>query len=189
MNVLNVGGGGSRDLPSIYRGWEQTLLDVDPTVQPDIVCDAKKLGSLPAARYDAVFCSHTLEHFYQHEVPAVLGGFRHVLKPRGFAHVSVPDLGELFTAIVRDKRDIGETWYTCPGGPITFHDVLYGWGRQVAQGNVFYAHRTGFTQKSLAKSLRAAKFASVMTACDGGNLHAFAFKVKPNKEQRRRLGI
>lgn len=186
--VLNVGGGAGRDLPPTFKTYKQDLLDIDPAVRPDIVCDAKKMRTLPAARYDAVYCSHTLEHFYKHEVPQVLAGFLHVLKPSGFANIAVPDMRSLFKAVA--NRDIDETWYRTPGGPISFHDVIYGWGAQVRQGNVYYCHKTGFTEKSLAKALRASGFASVMTAVDeGANLHAFAFKAKPSREKLKGLGL
>lgn len=190
MRVLNVGGGASRNLPAIYKGWDQDLLDIDPGVRPDIVCDAKALRTLPAARYDAVHCSHNLEHFHRHDVPAVLGGFWHVLKQGGFAHISVPDIKALMVAMLQGNRDIDDTWYMAGSNAISFHDVLYGWGRMMAQGNLYYAHKTGFTEKSLGKVLRAARFATVMTAADGaGNLHAFAFKAKPTREKLRGLGL
>jgi hypothetical protein len=189
LHVLNVGGGGNREIPAIYKGWKQDLLDIDANVKPDIVCDAKDMRRLPASKYDAIFCSHNLEHFYKHEVPTVLGGFVHVLKPNGFAHVSVPDMDSLFECIVKGNRDIDDTWYQCGGGAISFHDVIYGWGRQVSQGNVYYSHKCGFTEKSLGKVLRGAGFKTVLTAADSGNLHAFAFKAKPPKEQLKRLGL
>jgi len=62
------------------------------------------------------------------------------------------------------------------GAPITFHDVLYGWGVQVSRGNIFYAHKTGFTALSLSKSLVDAEFGSVFVGEQGGNLHAIAYK-------------
>jgi SAM-dependent methyltransferase len=189
--VLNVGGGTSRDLPPHYKGWEQVLLDIDPNVKPDVVCDAKEMRKLPPAKYDAVFCSHNLEHFYRHEVPAVLAGFLHVLKPDGFVQIAVPDMMELFERVVRDCRDIDETWYSSSGGPISFHDVIYGWGKAVAQGNLYYAHKTGFSDKTLTKALSSAGFRHVMTAREQGNLHAYAFKskAKPTPARLKTLGV
>lgn len=187
--VLNVGGGGSRDLPTIYRGWEQVLLDIDPAVNPDVVCDAKQMHTLPRAKYDSVYCSHTLEHFYRHEVPAVLSGFVHVLKPTGFAHIAVPDMNAVFQALVKGNQDIGDTFYHAGPNAISFHDVIYGWGKMLTAGNLFFAHKCGFTAKTLSKALRQARFTKALTAPDGfGNLHAFAFKTKPSKETLRRLG-
>ena len=189
MRVLNVGGGANRALPKQYTGWEQDVLDIDPDVKPDICCDALKMRTLPAARYDAIFCSHNLEHFHTHEVPTVLDGFKHVLKPAGYAHIAVPDVLALMHAVVDGKRDIEDTWYVSPSGPITYREVLYGHGRMIAQGNVYYCHKTGFSEKSLTVRLKQAGFAKVFTASDGCSLHAFAFKSKPTKAQLQRAGV
>ena len=190
MRVLNVGGGGSKQVPSIFKGWDQDLLDIDANVKPDICCDAKNMRTMKAGQYDAVFCSHNLEHFYKHEVPVVLAGFIHVLKKDGFANIAVPDMNSLFECIVDGNRDIDDTWYQSGGGPISFHDVIYGWGKQVAGGNAYYAHKTGFTQKSLGRALTKSGFAKVMTTADGGgNLLAFAFKSKPTRAKLQRLGL
>ena len=191
QRILNVGGGPGRDLPNHFKGWTQDLLDIDPSVKPEIVCDAKKMHVLKPSIYGAVYCSHTLEHFYQHEVPAVLAGFLHVLKPDGFTQIVVPDLQELMERVVKDCREIDETWYMSSGGPISFHDLLYGWGKAMAQGNLYYAHKTGFTEKTLTKALSRAGFHHVMTARDSGNLHAFAFKgkEKPSALRLRTLGV
>ena len=189
--VLNVGGGAERELPATYKGWEQQLLDIDPAVNPDICLDAKALvrAGKYAGKFDAVFCSHNLEHFYRNEVNGVLKGFHRVLKADGFAQIAVPDMAALIKAVA-SGRELDDTWYVASGGPVTFHDVMYGWGRMVSQGNLYYAHHCGFTEKSLAKEIRAAGFARAWTACDdSGNLHAFAFKSPPTKETLRRLGI
>ena len=94
--VLNVGGNNkSMALRSYYTGWQHILLDIDAKGNPDIVLDARKLSQLPPSEYDAVYCSHNLEHYYRHDAPYVLQGFLHVLKEDGFAHIIVPDIGEL----------------------------------------------------------------------------------------------
>jgi len=186
MRVLNVGGGTGREIPRHYKGWEQHVLDIDPNVGAEIVCDAKEMRTLKAAQYDAIFCSHNLEHFYRHEVPTVLAGFRHVLKADGFAQIAVPDL----MALVRDMTDPDAVWYrTGAGVPITFHDVLYGWDAVMSKGNLFYAHKCGFSRESLTRVLRKAGFAKVLTAVDGYNVHAFAFQQKPTKARLELLGL
>lgn len=88
--LLNVGGN-NKDipLPPSYADFEHHLLDVDASRRPDILCDARQLKTLPAAQYDAVYCSHNLEHYYRHEVLPVLTGFLHVLKDDGFADIRV----------------------------------------------------------------------------------------------------
>jgi hypothetical protein len=184
--VLNVGGGTSRDLPKDYKGWDQHILDIDASVAPDVLCDAKDMRKLKAGQYDSIFCSHNLEHFHKHEVPTVLAGFTHVLKPNGYAHIVVPDLQQLFDAITKGNHDIDDIWYRA-SRPISFHDVLYGWGAMLSQGNPYYAHKCGFTEKSLTKTLKR-HFKHVFTATDDfGNLYAYAFKSKPTKEQLKCL--
>jgi len=56
--VLNVGGNSKAiPLPPEYAGWDHLLLDIDPKGNPDVVCDARELMTLPAAQFDAVYCS------------------------------------------------------------------------------------------------------------------------------------
>lgn len=62
-------------IPAHYAGWEHVLLDIDPGSGADIVCDARRLDTLPPAQFDAIYCSHNLEHYYAHDVPKVVAGF------------------------------------------------------------------------------------------------------------------
>ena len=56
-------------------------------------------------------------------------------------------------------RDMEDVLYTSPAGPITVRDVLYGLGRAIQKTGVdFYAHKTGFTRRSLGDALRRAGF-------------------------------
>ena len=93
--VLNVGGGNKGvALPPHFHDWQQLLLDIDPRVGADVVGDARALRETVAANsFDAVYCSHNLEHYYRHDVDKVLQGFLHVLKAEGFAEIRVPDIG------------------------------------------------------------------------------------------------
>jgi ubiquinone/menaquinone biosynthesis C-methylase UbiE len=93
---LNVGGNNkSIPLPPHYADFEHLLLDIDPKGSPDIVCDARNLTSLEGDQFDAIYCSHNLEHYYRHDVAKVLTGFLHVLKHDGFAQIRVPDINEV----------------------------------------------------------------------------------------------
>lgn len=176
MIVLNVGGGPTRQLPSNYDGWTQWLLDIDPSVKPDICIDAKELKTLESGQFDAVYCSHNLEHFYANEVPAVLSGFLHVLKIGGSVEIAVPNLRNLFESLLTRNLDINDVWYRAGDAPITFHDVLYGWGAQIEMGNTFYAHKCGFTRLSLIDALQKAGFENITVAEQGGNIFAKATK-------------
>lgn len=177
MKVLNVGGGTSRQLPAHYDGWTQLLMDIDPAVKPDICKDAKDLQELQGETFDAVYCSHNLEHFYKHDVPVVLKGFLHVLNDEGFAEIHVPNLPHLFRELASRNQDLDDVWYRISGGaPVTYHDVLYGWNEYMRTGNLFYSHKCGFTAISLHKNLSEAGFGSVFVAEQGANLMAKAYK-------------
>lgn len=177
MKVLNVGGGASRVLPEQYAGWEQHLLDIDPNVNPDVCCDAKLMINLEAGEYDAVYCSHNLEHFYRHDVPTVLGGFAHVLKPGGFVDIHVPNIMQVLRDLLDRGLDLSDVYYrTTEGNAIHFHDVLYGWNAAMANGNEFYSHKCGFSGLMLHAALVAAGFQKCSVAAVGSNLHAVGYK-------------
>ena len=146
--VLNVGGNSKAiPLPPQYHEFEHVLLDIDPKGSPDIVCDARQLTSLAADQFEAVYCSHNLEHYYRHDVPMVLAGFLHVLKEGGFAHIRVPDIQELMQVTVQQNLDLEDILYQSPAGPIMVLDVLYGYSVEIERsGQDFYAHKTGFTE-------------------------------------------
>jgi hypothetical protein len=176
--VLNVGGNSKAiPLPAPYAGYEHLLLDIDPTGAPDIVCDARLLTTLDAEQFNAIYCSHNLEHYYRHDVAKVLAGFRHVLCDGGFAHIRVPDVGAVMRQAVEQGLDITDTLYQSAQGPITVMDVLYGWGDQIERSGVeFFAHKTGFTQKSLSRALVQAGFTKIYCVADKLEVTAWAFK-------------
>lgn len=191
-SFLNVGGGSKRvPVPAHYAGWKHVLLDVNPAGGVDIALDARQLDELPAAAFDAVYCSHNLEHYYLHEVPVVLEGFAHVLKRDGFIELRVPDLAAVMAEAVRRGLDIEDALYSSPAGPISVRDVLYGLGSEIARGNEYYAHRTGFTERALRRQLAAAGFGHVHTlaAMGGYELHVAGFRGPPSDEARARLGL
>ncbi len=189
--VLNVGGNNKEiPLPAAYQGWEHILLDIDPTGKPDIVCDARKLATLPGSQFDAVYCAHNLEHYFRHDVGKVLFGFHHVLKNEGFAHIRVPDLGDLMKTVVQRGLDIDDFLYQSPMGPVTVRDVLFGYGPQIERsGCDFYAHKTGFTQKSLTAALSRAGFGCIFGGSGGLEVVAYAFKTRPSAFATSLLGL
>lgn len=191
--VLNVGGGSKQiPIPSWYRGWEHLLLDIDPSTGADVVLDARQLATLPRGRFDAIYCSHNLEHYYRHDVAKVLAGFSHVLKSDGFVEIHVPDMQQVMQYCVAKDCDIHGILYESPGGPITVHDVVYGWGKQIASsGADFYAHKTGFTPSSLREVLLCAGFAEVWVNPPANDfaIAALAFKQTPSTSQRALLKL
>ena len=166
------------------------LLDIDLEGEPDVVCDARDMTELPRAEYDAVYCSHNLEHYYRHDVPKVLAGFVHVLKPEGFAHIRVPDMAEVMRTAVQDKLDIDDVLYQSAAGPITVGDVIYGYGTEIERsGNDFYVHKTGFTPASLTQALVRNGFPHVFLGAGKLEVVAYAFTQKPGPGARALLNL
>jgi ubiquinone/menaquinone biosynthesis C-methylase UbiE len=189
--VLNVGGNSKAiPLPPQYAGFEHLLLDIDPSLAPDIVCDARQLATLSAGRFDAVYCSHNLEHYYRHDVRAVLAGFLYVLKEGGFAQIRVPDIQEVMRATLERNLDIDDVLYESAAGPIMVLDVLYGYSVEIEQsGQDFFAHKTGFTLKSLLKALSGAGFSKIYSATGNFEINAVAFKGEPDQAALALFGL
>lgn len=190
--VLNVGGGSKAiAIPEYFAGWQHDLLDIDPRGAPDIVCDARQMQQLAAGVYDAVYCSHNLEHYYRHDGLKVLRGFLHVLNETGFAEIRVPDIDQVIAALRERQLELDDVLYQSTAGPITAHDVIYGLQSEIEQsGQDFYAHKTGFTPKSLRKMLLEAGFRKVfLTTNFQLAVHALAFKAEPTAEQNALLAL
>ncbi len=190
--VLNVGGGSkATPIPRYFSDWQHDLLDIDPRGNPDIVCDARELASLDANQYDAVYCSHNLEHYYRHDGLAVLRGFAHILKEDGFAEIRVPDIAQVMRAVQEQQLDFDDVLYESAAGPISAHDVIYGLQSEIVQsGQDFYAHKTGFTEKSLVQFLVKGGFPNVYLVADEHlAVHALAFKGEPTEHHRKLLGF
>ncbi len=145
--------------------WQEIRLDIDASVSPDIIGTMTDMSAVPSASVDAIFSSHNIEHLYPHEVPVALAEFKRVLKPDGFAVITCPDLKSVCALIAEDK--LTDTAYTSPGGPIAPLDILYGHRPAMARGNLFMAHRCGFTERVLSGTLQSAGFATVGTLARG----------------------
>ena len=142
-----------------------------------MIVDARHLiESLPEASFEAVYCSHMLEHVAAHEVPAVLGGIAWVLVPGGHVEVRVPDIKAIADAVAIQGRDLTTAAYGSPAGPVTFLDMLYGFGPEIAAGGELYAHRTGFTLPTLRAALAAAGFDEIEVIAQNFELWATARK-------------
>ena len=189
--VLNVGGNNKKiPLPPQYHGWHHVLLDIDEGGNPDIVCDARSLTQLSPLQFDAIYCSHNLEHYYRHDVARVLAGFNHVLKEDGFIHIRVPDIGELMRVVSDKGLDIDDLLYISPAGPVHVGDVIYGFAPEIERsGNDFFAHKTGFTQKSLHSHLQAAGLKYIHMWSENLEINAIALKSKPSEHVSKLFNI
>ena len=159
QTVLHVGCGPARlqDLPQMFHhGWSEIRLDLDPSVEPDIVAALVDMQPVPSASMDAVYSSHNLEHLYAHQVPLALAEFHRVLNPGGLLLVTLPDLQAVAEAVVQGRLE--EPLYQSPAGPIAAVDILFGHRLSLAQGRDTMAHKTGFTAGTLRRKLTEAGF-------------------------------
>ena len=167
--LLHIGCGPKRKAQTT-RGfntpdWTEIRLDIDPDASPDIIGTMTDMSAVPAGSVDAIFSSHNIEHLYPHEVPLALAEFKRVLSSDGFVVVTCPDLKSVCALVAEDK--LTEPAYTSPAGPIAPLDILYGHRPPMARGNLYMAHRCGFTQRVLDGTLRAAGFVTVATMARG----------------------
>jgi predicted SAM-dependent methyltransferase len=169
--------------------WTEIRLDIDPSVSPDVTGTMTDMSAVASESVDAIFSSHNIEHLYPHEVPVALQEFLRVLRPEGFAVITCPDLQSVCALVADDK--LTDAAYTSPAGPISPLDILYGHRPQMAEGNLYMAHRCGFTQKVLDGTLRSCGFQTVASMARGRppffDLWAVASKSTRSEDAMRAL--
>ncbi|MDP3744229.1 MAG: methyltransferase domain-containing protein [Methylotenera sp.] len=143
--------------------WNELRLDINPEVHPDVVGTMTDMSAVPSASVDAIFSSHNIEHLYPHEVPIALAEFRRVLRNDGFVVITCPDLQSVCALVAQGK--LTEAAYISPAGPITPLDILYGYRPPMSKGNLYMAHRCGFTLNVLIATLESAGFSKVVGNC------------------------
>ena len=125
--VLNAGSGSAKGAmhPAFDpSGWKEVRIDIDARNAPDVV------GSIAYMRdvvedgsFDAIWCSHCIEHLHDHEVLPALREFRRILTNTGFAIVSCPNLD----AIARTPRfgghQVGRLSFPGRSDPASGHDL------------------------------------------------------------------
>lgn len=169
--------------------WDELRFDIDQAVQPDVLGTMTDMAALADASVDAIYSSHNIEHLYPHEVSVALQEFWRVLKPDGFAVITCPDLQSVCALVAEGK--LVEAAYTSPAGPIAPIDILYGYRPSMAKGNLYMAHRCGFTQKVLDGTLRSCGFPAVASMARGRapffDLFALASKSARSEDEMRAL--
>lgn len=156
--------------------WRELRLDIDPDVRPDIQSSITDMAAVGDASVDAVWSAHNLEHLEPHEVAVALGEFFRVIRPGGFAVVTVPDLQQVAGLVAEGKLE--DAAYISAMGPIAPLDMLFGLRSALAAGNRFMAHRTGYTAGTLEAAFLRAGFAPVRVIRDG-HFALWATAVKP----------
>jgi len=151
---------GGSELPAHFDGWKHLRVDCDAEVRPDILADLTDLSAIASGSADAVWAAHCVEHLYEHQVALALGEFRRVLRDDGFLCMIVPDLQTVAGYLVSDR--LHEPLYTSAAGPVTPHDIIFGYGAAIAGGRESMAHRCGFTPGMLQRFFGALPYGEVM---------------------------
>lgn len=138
--------------------WVEIRLDIDVAVAPDVIGSITDMTQIASCSVDALYSSHNIEHVYPHEVQRTLEEFFRVLGPDGFVVITCPDLQAVAELIVQDR--LVEPAYQSPAGPVSPLDIVFGYRPALAAGNLYMAHRTGFTLRTLLDHLRCAGFSS-----------------------------
>ena len=180
MKLLNVGGG-TKQIP-LEEPWhslipvEHLLLDIAPGPGVDYTWDARDLDRFTETSFDVVYCSHNLEHFSVKDYPQVLKGFFHILREGGVVDIRVPNIQGAMEEMVKRGVELDDTAYVSPAGPISFHDMLYGYGEYVKNGNQYMQHYVGFSTRTLERALVQAGFKMLKTEFTPFNICCLAQK-------------
>lgn len=165
------------------QDWGEIRFDINKEVNPDIIGTLTDMSKVATQSVDAIYSSHNIEHLFPHEVPRALNEFNRVLKPNGFVVITCPDLMSVCEAVVRDR--LLEPLYQSPAGPISPIDILYGHRGYIAQGNLYMAHKCGFTYSVLCKLFYEAGFTKTFggSRTDAYDLWLIAFKSDVHDEE------
>lgn len=175
---LNAGCGppGNTRLPALFRKWNQIRVDVDPSMKPDILANIADLSRIADGSMDAVWSAHATEHLFAHQVPAAFAEFHRVLKGTGFGCIIVPDLQAIAHWIAEDR--FHEAIYQSKSGPVTAHDMVFGFGPAIASGRAAMAHHCGFTPTLFLERLKEAGFPEIVLRRKIPSLELVALVVK-----------
>lgn len=158
---LHVGCGQKfkQSTPFANTNWREIRLDIDSSVNPDLIGTMVDMKTVENASVDATFSSHNIEHLYPHEVPLALNEFKRVLNPNGFALITCPDLQTTCQLVAEDRMH--EPAYKSVSGPIYPIDIIYGLRSSTENGNHYMAHKCGFTLTSLLNAFTNQGFTAV----------------------------
>lgn len=155
LKFLHVGCGkkSKQQTPFANTNWREIKLDINPDVKPDLIGSMTNMNQVEDECIDAIYSSHNIEHLYPHEVPQAIQEFKRILKPDGFILITCPDLQSVCEFVAKDQ--LLEPLYSSPSGPIAPVDIIFGHRAALQRGDLYMAHRCGFTAKAIVNTLGA----------------------------------
>jgi len=181
-SLLHIGCGPKylKHLPSFFQsGWVETRLDIDPSVNPDIIASITDLSQIETGSHDAIWSSHNIEHLFHHEAQVAAAEFLRVLNDKGWVIVTCPDVR---TAIAHAlEKGMDEPLYQSGMGPITPRDILFGHQNSIQNGNVYMAHKNAFDLRSLADLFKNSGFSKLYGERQNTNLWIIAGNFETDK--------
>ena len=181
--ILNAGSGPAKGPvhpafePSV---WREVRIDIEPRAAPDLVGSVADMrGLVEDASFNAVWCSHCIEHLHDHEALPALSEFKRVLNDEGFAIVSCPNLESVAKLVV--SEDVESVAYLSPAGPVRLLDMIFGFSPSIEAGNGPMAHHTGFTVGRLGRLAVKAGFAEARVL-EGENYDLWAALLMPKAD-------
>ncbi len=162
---LHVGSGNLKKVNTtdVFKSddWEEVRLDIDESVNPDVIASLTDMSVINDKAYDAVYSHHNIEHLFAYQVPIALKEMSRVLKDDGFLVISCPDLESVCAKVAEGNKDsLIQTLYVSGLGPITPLDILYGLRSSLRDGNHYMAHNVGFTKDILNATILDSGFGS-----------------------------
>ena len=167
--------------------WKEIRFDINPNINPDIIGSLTDMSAVKSESVDALYSAHNIEHLFEHEVGIALSEFYRVLKIDGFFVLNCQELKSLCKFVA--NNGLHAVAYPFPGGSITPHDIIYGWGPALKKGELFMAHKCGFTYSALGSVFLSAGFKEIF----GGrrtasfDLWLVAFKADTTPEQAKAI--
>ena len=189
--LLNVGCGHSNisQLNAFSESeWKEIRLDIDESVNPDILGTLTDMSSVETGSIDAIYSAYNIDHIYAHEVPIAFKEFYRVLNAEGIVVLRCPDIQKVCEEIAKDK--LLEPLYESPIGPIYPIDILFGNRQQISSGNIYMAKKVGFTYTVLNQTFSEAGFQSRYGGrmpANGGELAIVAFKHRLSEEEIKKI--
>lgn len=165
--------------------WHCVRIDSESIVQPNILTPCYDLSMIPNASVEAIWAPHILHKVHVHQAKAALSEMNRVLKDEGKLYVIVPDAQIACAYIANNRMD--ETLFTSAAGPVTPHDLLFGFAKGIERGNTQLQHKAAFTSESLGLLARESGLSTITITRARFEIQLMAIKYafdNPNRVER-----